>query len=153
MQDYFNSLIKALVVECAEISTVTGVLKQKPRRRRRVTATGVTLQSHSPEHIVCSHQSPVVELPHNRNIIGNIPKIDRLFPKRLFVQLLYELMMYFPCCYFLVPDLRTDNSAILSWVLLIAVLCLMIINGLLYYKLWSIEEAATYTITDLHVLK
>lgn len=37
--------------------------------------------------------------------------------------------------------------------LLVAVLCLMVINGLLYYKLWGLEEAAAYTIMDLHVLK
>lgn len=41
----------------------------------------------------------------------------------------------------------------ITWILLVAVLGLMIINGLLYYKLWSLEEAATYTIMDLHVLK
>jgi len=37
--------------------------------------------------------------------------------------------------------------------LLVAVLCLVVINGLLYYKLWGLEEAAAYTIMDLHVLK
>lgn len=42
---------------------------------------------------------------------------------------------------------------IISSMLLIAVLCLMVINGLLYYKLWGLEEAAAYTIMDLHVLK
>ncbi|XP_046427747.1 protein Aster-B isoform X3 [Neodiprion lecontei] len=48
---------------------------------------------------------------------------------------------------------RNDTSNIVSWILLLAVLCLMLINGLLYYKLWGLEEAAAYTIMDLHVLK
>ncbi|KAG7197531.1 hypothetical protein KM043_017642 [Ampulex compressa] len=53
----------------------------------------------------------------------------------------------------IVPGARGDSSMILSSMLLIAVLCLMVINGLLYYKLWGLEEAAAYTIMDLHVLK
>ncbi|CAK9813177.1 Protein Aster-B [Anthophora plagiata] len=48
---------------------------------------------------------------------------------------------------------RGDSNIIISSVLLIAVLCLMVINGLLYYKLWGLEEAAAYTIVDFHVLK
>ncbi|XP_071575729.1 protein Aster-B isoform X1 [Temnothorax nylanderi] len=48
---------------------------------------------------------------------------------------------------------RSDTNIILSSMLLVAVLCLMVINGLLYYKLWGLEEAAAYTIMDLHVLK
>ncbi|KAF3428069.1 hypothetical protein E2986_09009 [Frieseomelitta varia] len=52
-----------------------------------------------------------------------------------------------------VPATRGDSNMIISSMLLIAVLCLMIINALLYYKLWSLEEAAAYTIMDLHVLK
>ncbi|XP_078038443.1 protein Aster-B [Augochlora pura] len=48
---------------------------------------------------------------------------------------------------------RGDPNIIISSMLLIAVLFLMVINGLLYYKLWSLEEAAAYTIMDLHVLK
>ncbi|XP_076277317.1 protein Aster-B [Lasioglossum baleicum] len=49
--------------------------------------------------------------------------------------------------------IRGDPNIIISSMLLIAVLFLMVINGLLYYKLWSLEEAAAYTIMDLHVLK
>ncbi|XP_025601796.2 protein Aster-B-like [Athalia rosae] len=52
-----------------------------------------------------------------------------------------------------VSGVRNETSNIVSWVLLLAVLCLMLINGLLYYKLWGLEEAAAYTIMDLHVLK
>ncbi|XP_015524973.1 protein Aster-B isoform X1 [Neodiprion pinetum] len=52
-----------------------------------------------------------------------------------------------------VSGVRNDTSNIVSWILLLAVLCLMLINGLLYYKLWGLEEAAAYTIMDLHVLK
>lgn len=48
---------------------------------------------------------------------------------------------------------RSDAGMIVSSMLLVAVLCLMVINGLLYYKLWGLEEAAAYTIMDLHVLK
>ncbi|KOC61144.1 GRAM domain-containing protein 1B [Habropoda laboriosa] len=52
-----------------------------------------------------------------------------------------------------VSGTRGDSNMIISSILLIAVLCLMVINGLLYYKLWGLEEAAAYTIMDLHVLK
>lgn len=52
-----------------------------------------------------------------------------------------------------VSDLRSDANAILSWVLLFAILCLTVINALLYYKLWGLEEAATYTVMDMHILK
>lgn len=48
---------------------------------------------------------------------------------------------------------RSDTNIIISSMLLVAVLCLVVINGLLYYKLWGLEEAAAYTIMDLHVLK
>lgn len=52
-----------------------------------------------------------------------------------------------------VSGISGDTSTMLSWILLVAVLCLTLINGLLYYKLWGLEEAAAYTILDLHVLK
>ncbi|XP_063982135.1 protein Aster-B-like isoform X3 [Diachasmimorpha longicaudata] len=48
---------------------------------------------------------------------------------------------------------REEPISIINWILLIAVLCLMIINGLLYYKLWGLEDAAAYTVMDLHVLR
>ncbi|XP_074112163.1 protein Aster-B [Cotesia typhae] len=48
---------------------------------------------------------------------------------------------------------REDPTNLMNWILLIAVLCLMIINGLLYYKLWGLEDAAAYTVMDLHVLR
>lgn len=46
-----------------------------------------------------------------------------------------------------------DSVTIISWVLLAAVMLLMIINGLLYYKLWGLEDAAAYSVMDLHVLR
>ncbi|XP_044020080.1 protein Aster-B-like isoform X2 [Aphidius gifuensis] len=51
---------------------------------------------------------------------------------------------------FKTPD---DGVTIISWILLVAILFLMLINGLLYYKLWGLEDAAAYTVMDLHVLK
>ncbi|XP_011315483.1 GRAM domain-containing protein 1B [Fopius arisanus] len=48
---------------------------------------------------------------------------------------------------------REETISIVNWILLIAVLCLMVINGLLYYKLWGLEDAAAYTVMDLHVLR
>jgi hypothetical protein len=78
MQEYFNSLIKALAVECEESSVVAGGLKRKARRRRRVTTAGVTIQTHSPDHTAFNHQSPVVDLPHSRNINGNISKMKEI---------------------------------------------------------------------------
>ncbi|XP_034936499.1 protein Aster-B-like [Chelonus insularis] len=52
-----------------------------------------------------------------------------------------------------IPQIREDPPTLMNWVLLIAVLCLVVINGLLYYKLWGLEEAAAYTVMDLHVLR
>ncbi|KYN03970.1 GRAM domain-containing protein 1B, partial [Cyphomyrmex costatus] len=117
LEEYFNSLIKALTVECEE-GNGSGGLKRKTRKRRRVTGVGAALQTHAPEHISANHQISPSNLPHNHAIIT-----------------------------------RNDTNIILSSMLLVAVLCLMVINGLLYYKLWGLEEAAAYTIMDLHVLK
>ncbi|XP_066591813.1 protein Aster-B-like [Prorops nasuta] len=121
LEDYFNSLIKALSVECEE-GNASGGLKRKTKRRRRGVVAGVVLQSHSPDHVSTKPQSSIADIP--------------LIHKNISV-----------------PGAKGDANMIVSWVLLIAVLCLMVINGLLYYKLWGLEEAAAYTIMDLHVLK
>ncbi|KYN33847.1 GRAM domain-containing protein 1B [Trachymyrmex septentrionalis] len=117
LEEYFNSLIKALTVECEE-GNGSGGLKRKTRKRRRATGVGAALQTHTSEHISVNHQISPSNLSHNHAI-----------------------------------NTRSDTNIILSSMLLVAVLCLMVINGLLYYKLWGLEEAAAYTIMDLHVLK
>ncbi|XP_029170649.1 protein Aster-B-like isoform X2 [Nylanderia fulva] len=117
LEEYFNSLVKALAVECEE-GTVSGGIKRKTRKRRRATGPGAALQTHASEHISVNHQISPSSLPHVHN-----------------------------------ASTRSDTNMILSSMLLVAVLCLMVINGLLYYKLWGLEEAAAYTIMDLHVLK
>ncbi|XP_070158400.1 protein Aster-B isoform X2 [Polyergus mexicanus] len=117
VDEYFNSLVKALIVECEE-GSVSGGLKRKTRKRRRATGVGATLQTHASEHISVNHQISSSNLPHAH-----------------------------------AANTRSDTNMILSSMLLVAVLCLMVINGLLYYKLWGLEEAAAYTIMDLHVLK
>ncbi|KAL6440709.1 hypothetical protein ACFW04_003283 [Cataglyphis niger] len=117
LDEYFNSLVKALTVECEE-GSVSGGLKRKTRKRRRATGVGATLQTHASEHISVNHQISPSNLPHAHT-----------------------------------ANTRSDTNMILSSMLLVAVLCLMVINGLLYYKLWGLEEAAAYTIMDLHVLK
>ncbi|XP_076246609.1 protein Aster-B isoform X2 [Calliopsis andreniformis] len=119
IEEYFTNLIKALTIECEEISS-SGGLKRKARRRRRVTGVGVSLQTHSSDHTSSNLQN-ALNLPHINDTT--------------------------------VAGVRADSSMVVSSILLIAVLCLMVINGLLYYKLWSLEEAAAYTIMDLHVLK
>ncbi|KAH0945148.1 hypothetical protein HN011_002753 [Eciton burchellii] len=116
LEEYFNSLVKALTVECEEGNGSGG--KRKGRKRRRATGVGATLQTHASEHISANHQISPSNLPHAHAI-----------------------------------SVRSDTNMILSSMLLIAILCLMVINGLLYYKLWGLEEAAAYTIMDLHVLK
>ncbi|GAB1866298.1 GRAM domain-containing protein 1C [Camponotus japonicus] len=118
LEEYFNSLVKALAVECEE-SSGSGGLKRKTRKRRRATGVGATLQPHVAEHISVNHQISPSNLPHTH----------------------------------IAANTRSDTNMILSSMLLVAVLCLMVINGLLYYKLWGLEEAAAYTIMDLHVLK
>ncbi|XP_011700392.1 PREDICTED: GRAM domain-containing protein 1B-like [Wasmannia auropunctata] len=115
LEEYSNSLIKALTVESEE-GNGSGLLKRKTRKRRR--AMGVTSQTHASEHISANHQISPSNLPHAHAV-----------------------------------NTRSDTNIILSSMLLVAVLCLMVINGLLYYKLWGLEEAAAYTIMDLHVLK
>ncbi|XP_076167712.1 protein Aster-B isoform X2 [Ptiloglossa arizonensis] len=119
IEEYFTSLIKALTIECEE-NTSSGGLKRKTRRRRRVTASGITLQTHSSDHTS----------PNLQNSL-NLPRINDNT----------------------VSGVRGDSNMIVSSMLWIIVLCLMVINGLLYYKLWGLEEAAAYTIMDLHVLK
>ncbi|XP_076625066.1 protein Aster-B [Colletes latitarsis] len=119
IEEYFTSLIKALTIECEE-NTSSGGLKRKTRRRRRVTASGIALQTHSSDHTS----------PNLQNSL-NLPRINDNN----------------------VSGVRGDGNMIVSSMLLIAVLCLMVINGLLYYKLWGLEEAAAHTIMDLHVLK
>ncbi|XP_014471146.1 PREDICTED: GRAM domain-containing protein 1B-like isoform X2 [Dinoponera quadriceps] len=117
LEEYFDSLTKALTVECEEGSG-SGGLKRKTRKRRRATGVGATLQTHASEHMAGNHQISPSNSSHAHAITA-----------------------------------RSDTNMILSTILLIAVLCLMVINGLLYYKLWGLEEAAAYTIMDLHVLK
>ncbi|XP_012526983.1 protein Aster-B [Monomorium pharaonis] len=118
LEEYSNSLIKALTLECEE-GNGSGGLKRKTRKRRRATGVGATLQTHVSEHISANHQISPSNLPHAHTANARI----------------------------------ADTNIILSSMLLVAVLCLMVINGLLYYKLWGLEEAAAYTIMDLHVLK
>ncbi|XP_020297898.1 GRAM domain-containing protein 1B-like, partial [Pseudomyrmex gracilis] len=117
LEEYFNSLVKALTVECEE-GSISGGLKRKTRKRRRATGVAATLQTHPSEHISANHQISPSILPHVHAVTT-----------------------------------RSDTNIIISSMLLVAVLCLMVINGLLYYKLWGLEEAAAYTIMDLHVLK
>ncbi|XP_011862778.1 PREDICTED: GRAM domain-containing protein 1B-like isoform X2 [Vollenhovia emeryi] len=117
LEDYTNSLIKALTLESEE-GTESGGIKRKTRKRRRATGVGATLQTHASEHISANHQISPSNLPHVHT-----------------------------------ANARGDTNIILSSMLLVAVLCLMVINGLLYYKLWGLEETAAYTIMDLHVLK
>ena len=84
----------------------------------------------------------------NREIIF----YDEMLGHELRFTLFYELN--YMCFFFhIAANTRSDTNIILSSMLLVAVLCLMVINGLLYYKLWGLEEAAAYTIMDLHVLK
>ncbi|XP_071633352.1 protein Aster-B isoform X3 [Temnothorax longispinosus] len=117
LEEYTNSLIKALTVESEE-GNGNGGLKRKTRKRRRAAGVGATLQTHASEHISANHQISPSNSPHIHT-----------------------------------ANTRSDTNIILSSMLLVAVLCLMVINGLLYYKLWGLEEAAAYTIMDLHVLK
>ncbi|XP_077280305.1 protein Aster-B isoform X2 [Temnothorax americanus] len=117
LEEYTNSLIKALTVESEE-GNGNGGLKRKTRKRRRAAGIGATLQTHASEHISANHQISPSNSPHIHT-----------------------------------ANTRSDTNIILSSMLLVAVLCLMVINGLLYYKLWGLEEAAAYTIMDLHVLK
>ncbi|XP_024886810.1 GRAM domain-containing protein 1B-like isoform X1 [Temnothorax curvispinosus] len=117
LEEYTNSLIKALTVESEE-GNGNGGIKRKTRKRRRAAGVGATLQTHASEHISANHQISPSNSPHIHT-----------------------------------ANTRSDTNIILSSMLLVAVLCLMVINGLLYYKLWGLEEAAAYTIMDLHVLK
>lgn len=44
----------------------------------------------------------------------------------------------------------TDVCTVIVFFVLVL---LLILNVILYYKLWSLEEAPSYTILDLHILK
>lgn len=45
------------------------------------------------------------------------------------------------------------NSDIATMIVFIVLILLVILNVMLYYKLWSLEEAPPYTILDFHTLK
>lgn len=45
------------------------------------------------------------------------------------------------------------NFDIKMLIVLLALIILLILNVLLYYKLWSLEESSPYTVLDLHVLQ
>lgn len=68
LEEYFNSLVKALAVECEE-SSGSGGLKRKTRKRRRATGVGATLQPHVAEHISVNHQISPSNLPHTHSNI------------------------------------------------------------------------------------
>jgi len=64
LEEYFNSIIKALTVECEE-GNGSGGLKRKTRKRRRATGVGTALQTHTSEHISVNHQISPSNLSHN----------------------------------------------------------------------------------------
>jgi len=68
LEEYSNSLIKTLMMECEE-SNGSGGLKRKTRKRRRATGANATLQTHTSEHISTNHQISPSNLPHPH---GNI---------------------------------------------------------------------------------
>jgi len=68
LEEYFNSLIKALTVECEE-GNGSGGLKRKTRKRRRATGVGAALQTHTSEHISVNHQISPSNLSHNHGKI------------------------------------------------------------------------------------
>lgn len=68
LEEYSNSLIKALSMECEE-GNGSGGLKRKTRKRRRATGVGAALQTHASEHISANHQISPSNLPHAH---GNI---------------------------------------------------------------------------------
>jgi hypothetical protein len=58
---------------------------------------------------------------------------------------------------FPLPELRSSTDT-LSWVVLAVLLFLVLLNALLYYKLWMLEEWAqdsshSFTVMDLQVLR
>lgn len=67
LEEYFNSLVKALI-ECEEVNG-SGGLKRKPRKRRRAAGVGATLQTHVTEHISVNHQILPSNLPHTHSNI------------------------------------------------------------------------------------
>ena len=131
LEEYFGSLTKALAVECEESGSCgVGGIKRKARRRRRVAVGGpaVTLQSHPPDHLPANLQSSVIDQPQAHHHHHHNSHVNA-------------------------AGGGADATSVISWVLLVAVLSLTLINGLLYYKLWGLEDAAAYTIMDLHVLR
>lgn len=63
LEEYSNSLIKALTLECEE-GNGSGGIKRKTRKRRRATGVGAALQTHASEHISANHQISPSNLPH-----------------------------------------------------------------------------------------
>ncbi|GLV31450.1 GRAM domain containing 1B [Carabus blaptoides fortunei] len=106
LEDFFNSLAKALHLECEEI--IHPVVKRKSRRRRKAPIIGdVNENSH-----------------HHHG--------SRVLPAHVARQPRFECV---------------------TWMVLIVLILLVILNVALYYKLWMLEDAPPYTLLDLHVLK
>ena len=70
LDEYFSSLMKALSVECEESSAVTGGLKRKTKRKRRVTAVGGGLQTITPDILVSNHPAVAADLPRSHSNIA-----------------------------------------------------------------------------------
>ncbi|XP_033228649.1 protein Aster-B-like [Belonocnema kinseyi] len=125
LEEYFSSLIKALSVECEENhgGTVGGTGGLKRKTRRRRRTVNTGIS-------LQTHAPDLLSSNHQ----PSAAELPHNYNKS-------------------VSGLRGDTSNILSWVLLFAILCLTLINAMLYYKLWGLEEAANYTVMDLHILK
>ena len=70
MLEFFNSLIKALAVECEENRIANEVGKQKTKPLHRIPITGTTFKKCTPDNTAFNHQSNKTNLLPNRSVIG-----------------------------------------------------------------------------------
>lgn len=91
LEEYSNSLIKALTLECEE-GNGSGGLKRKTRKRRRATGVGAALQTHASEHISANHQISPSNLPHAH---GNITQYFSITLVMLLIVKFVQFVFFF----------------------------------------------------------
>lgn len=67
MQEYLNSLIKALTVECEEIGVVARDLKKKSKRKR-IADSSTIVQTHTLDEKALVQQPAFKLVPHNNGM-------------------------------------------------------------------------------------
>lgn len=125
LDDFFVHLTKALHAEGEENIPE---MKRKSRRKRRLHSIPT-----------CSLEDTRISKSRTTNRASRLCKLSCRFAGVPHRKKLHTSGIF-----------STDVCTVIVFFVLIL---LLILNIILYYKLWSLEETSPYTILDLHVLK